>query len=268
MIPTEVIEMLFDTLDSLTTLCESLTEDEWKTQTECPGWSVQDNISHIIGTERMLQGLPASTHKSPTFDWVKNPIGGFNENEVDERRSKPGSEVLAEFKDLIALRKETLESSGDDYFGREMITPTGPGTMADFLDIRVLDIWVHEQDIRRAIDRPGNNDSPAAAHTIGRLIRTLPIVVGKRAKTPDGESVVIHITEPIRRLVPIGVKNGRAEFLSELPTNPLVMIDMDSDTFVRLANGRCTPAQCADHISIAGDTELGKVIVNNFGMMI
>jgi hypothetical protein len=46
------------------------------------------------------------------------------------------------------------------------------------------------------------------------------------------------------------------------------MIDMDSDTFVRLANGRCTPAQCSDDISIVGDTELGKAIVNNFGMMI
>lgn len=268
MIPNDVIEMIFDTCDSITELCENLTESEWKTQTECPGWSVQDNISHIIGTERMLQGLPASTHQSPKFDWVRNPIGGFNENEVDERRNKPGAEVLAEFKELMALRKQTLTSAGDDYFDRDMITPTGPGTMADFLDIRVLDIWAHEQDIRRALDKPGNSDSPAAAHTIGRLIRTLPIVVGKRAQTPDGESVIIHITEPVRRLVPIGVKGGRAEFLADLPTNPLVMVDMDSDTFVRLANGRCKPAQCADKISIAGDTELGKRIVENFNMMI
>ena len=268
MIPTEVIEMLSDTWDSLITLCETLTEDEWKTQTECPGWSVQDNISHIIGTERLLQGLPSSTHQSPKFDWVKNPIGGLNENEVDERRSKPGVEVLDEFKELVALRKQTLNTSGDEYFDRDMMTPTGPGTMADFLDIRVLDVWSHEQDIRRALDKPGNNDSPAAAHTIGRLMRTLPIVVGKRAKTPEGESVVIHITEPIRRLIPIGVNNGRAEFLGDLPTNPLVIIDLDSDTFVRLANGRCTLAQCASQISIVGDTELGKAIVGNFGMMI
>ena len=268
MIPNDVLEMLFDTWDSMIDLGRSLTEDEWKTQTECPGWSVQDNISHIIGTERMLEGLPASAHQSPKFDWVKNPIGGFNENEVDERRNKPGVEVLAEFEELIATRKATLSNADDSYFDRDMMTPTGPGTMADFLDIRVLDNWVHEQDIRNAIGKPGHNAAPAAIHTIGRLIRTLPIVVGKRAQTPDGESVVISITEPVLRLVPIGVQNGRAEFLGELPSNPLVLIEMDSDTFVRLANGRCTASQCADRISLAGDTQLGKRIVENFGMMI
>ena len=268
MIPNDVIEMLFDTWDSMIDLCRTLSEDEWKTQTECPGWSVQDNISHIIGTERMLEGLPASTHQSAKFDWVKNPIGGFNENEVDERRNKPGSEVLAEFEELIARRKATLSNAGDEYFDRDMITPTGPGTMADFLDIRVLDNWVHEQDIRNAIGKPGHDQAPAAVHTIGRMIRTLPIVVGKRAQTPEGESVVISITEPVRRLVPIGVNNGRAEFLSEIPANPLALIEMDSNTFIRLANGRCKPAQCADRISLAGDTQLGKVILENFGMMI
>ena len=36
-----------------------LTEEDWKTPTDLPGWSVQDTLSHVIGTERLLEGLPA-----------------------------------------------------------------------------------------------------------------------------------------------------------------------------------------------------------------
>ncbi len=268
MIPTETMSALYETWDSITALGETLTENDWKTQTDCPGWTVQDNLSHMIGTERMLHGFPATQHKANKVDHVKNPIGSFNENEVDERRHRDGVEVLNEWKELVTLRKAMLDSADDAYFDHEMITPTGPGTMADFLHMRVMDCWVHEQDMRRAIDQPGHNTGDAAELSIGRLLRTLPIVVGKRAQAPDDESVIIHITGPIRRLIPITVEGGRANFVSGLPTNPLVMIDIDSDNFVRLATGRCTADQIADAITIVGDVGLGRRIVDNCNMMI
>ena len=37
-------------------LCEGLTPEQWALPTDCPGWSVQDNVAHMIGTERMLAG--------------------------------------------------------------------------------------------------------------------------------------------------------------------------------------------------------------------
>ncbi len=91
-----------------------------------------------------------------------------------------------------------------------MMTPTGPGTMADFLAIRILDCWLHEQDIRRALGRRGNLDGAAAEHTIDRLIRTLPIVVGKRAACPEGAAVTVRITGPVERIVHCEVHDGRA----------------------------------------------------------
>ena len=112
--------------------------------------------------------------------------GQFNEAEVATRRANSGREVLAEWNALADLRLDTLRTADDAYFAREMMNPTGPGTMADFLQIRVLDCWIHEQDMRRAVERPGHMVGPAAEHTIDRLVRTIPIVVGKRAATPGG----------------------------------------------------------------------------------
>ncbi len=91
-----------------------------------------------------------------------------------------------------------------------MITPVGPGTMTDFLSVRIVDCWVHEQDARRALDMPGNESGAAAEHSIDRLLRSLPMVVGKRAACPEGRAVAFELTGPVRRQVTCEVHDGRA----------------------------------------------------------
>lgn len=266
MIPTETINTLESVFVSMSELGRALTENQWKTPTALPGWSVQDNYSHLIAIERMLEGLPGTQHKSPEFDYIRNPIGAANENEVDARRHLSGADVLKEWDDIIAVRMATLRSADDAYFARETMTPTGPGTVADFLHVRVLDCWMHEQDIRHALSIPGHLVGPAPELTIDRLIRTIPIVVGKRAQTPEGASVVINLSGPVQRHVVTSVKEGRAQM--GVAGNTVVTISMDSDTFVQLAGGRMTYDDRREHITIDGDISLGEKIVTQFNMMI
>ncbi len=153
------------TWQALSDVGTGLTEEDWKTPTDLPGWSVQDTLSHVIGTERLLEGLPApQALPGDQPPHVRNPIGEFNEREVAARRSRPGADVLAEWDELRAVRQRMLAAAGDEYFQQPMDTPTGPGTMTDFLAARILDCWVHEQDIRRALDLPGRFDVPLRAH--------------------------------------------------------------------------------------------------------
>ncbi|MEY2966965.1 MAG: hypothetical protein RLY50_1015 [Actinomycetota bacterium] len=266
MIPHDTIDKLESIFTSLIALGEQLNEEQWKTPTQLPGWTVQDNLSHMIGTERVMEGLPATEHRSGDHDWVKNPIGAANENEVDARRSLPGADVLAEWKDLVARRLATLRSADDAYYDVEMMNPTGPGTRADFLHVRVLDCWMHEQDMRRTLGLPGHRSGPAAEHTIDRLIRTIPIVVGKRARTPEGGTVVIEVDGDVSRRVVTTVVDGRAQMGVE--GNVLATVRMDSDTFLQLAGGRATHVETAGRWSVDGDAALGEAVVANFNMMI
>lgn len=268
MIPTHIINTLEHTWRSISSLCETLTEQEWKTATQLPGWSVQDNLSHMIGTERMLQGLPATEHRAADMSFVKNPIGEFNEHEVDARRALPGSDVLSEWKELVEQRLSTLNNADEVYFAREMMTPTGPGTMADFLHVRILDCWLHEQDMRVALNMPGNTGGPGAEHTMDRLIRTIPIVVGKRAATPEGQSVSIQVTGPVVRDISVTVREGRAGIDTTPATSFLSAISIDSATFFQLATGRITGEVAAPSCTVSGDVELATRILNNFNMMI
>jgi uncharacterized protein (TIGR03083 family) len=267
-IPTDTIDKLEQIWHSLGELCAGLTEAQWKTPTVLPRWTVQDNLSHLIGTERALQGLPSTEHRTTELDHTRNPIGEANEHEVDVRRSLPGADVLAEWNDIAALRLATLRSADDHYFAVPAMTPTGPGTRADFLHIRVLDCWAHEQDMRHALGIPGNSGSASAAHTIDRLIRTLPIVVGKRAGTPEGDAVRFVLTGPIERTLTYEVREGRAPQV-DTPTNaPVATLSMDSDTFACLALGRRPGSELREWVTLEGDTELAGRCLDSLNMMI
>jgi uncharacterized protein (TIGR03083 family) len=268
MIPTDTIDKLEAIWRSVSALGGSLDEAQWKSASELTGWTVQDNLSHLIGTERMLQGLPAADAPAEMGAHVKNPIGQFNEAEVEARRGRSGAEVLAEWNALVDLRLAALREGDDAYYAKEMATPTGPGTMADFLHIRVLDCWIHEQDMRRAVGKPGHLEGPAAEHTVDRLLRTLPIVVGKRAATPEGGAVILDITGGVQRHVVCEVTGSRAAIVDAPTAEPLATIALDVEAFIMLATGRCTADGLTDRIQTSGDTELATRILANLNMMI
>lgn len=262
------LRCLFETWHSMQELCATLTEAEWKTATACPGWSVQDNLSHIIGTERALGGLGGTEHKAQNMQHVKNPIGEMNEHEVDSRRNLLGAQVLNEFKEIVALRKSFFDSAPESYFTAESNTPIGRAPMAAFLSIRAMDSWVHEQDIRRAINKPGNQGSLCAELSVDRLCRTLPMVVGKRAKAPEGSVSAVRITGPVQRNIVIAVKDGRAAVIETSDVTPIVEIEFDSNVFNELATGRATSDQLREKIKIVGDVALGERVVGALNMMI
>lgn len=268
MIPHDTIDMLDETWGSISDLGHSLSEEQWKADTDLPGWTVQDNVSHLIGTERRLQGLPAAPPQEHVGDWVRNDIGKFNEYEVHYRRALTGAEVLAEFDDLIAQRRATLRGGDDDYFAQPTMTPVGPGDVALFLNVRVLDNWMHEQDIRRAVGRPGHLSCAAAAHTVDRLLLTIPIVVGKRAQTPEAGAVVLDVTGGVERHVVAEVRGGRAAIVDTPSAAPLASVTMDTETFLILAGGRRPYADVAGNVTLGGDTDLAERVVSNFNMMI
>ena len=141
--------------------------------------------------------------------------------------------------------------------------------MSEFISIRIMDAWVHEQDIRRAVNRPGHYDSPAAAHALNRVIRAMPFVAARRAQAPDGATVVMDISGPAGRLISIGVEGGRGRELDSTPDSSTVRISLDAETFGCLGCGRWNPDEVlqSGKVSIEGDTALGESIVRHMNIM-
>jgi uncharacterized protein (TIGR03083 family) len=196
-------------------------------------------------------------------------MGRRNEVYVDSRRARSGADVLEEFREVTGKRLEELSRYDAAAFGAETWTPVGPGTVRDLLPFRVFDAWVHEQDMRRAVDRPGGLDTSVAGVVLERIAGTMPFVVGKKAAAPDGATVVFELDGPLARSIPIGVEGGRARLLDAAPASPTARIRADTETFARLACGRLDPAVELDagHVRLDGDTDLGRRVVENMNFL-
>ena len=267
----QLIDMMEHVWRSISELCDGLTEAEWKTPTDCPGWTVQDQISHLAGSETGILGDPDPDHapSEETLAHTRSDQGRRNEIVVDFRRPWAGAQVLSDFRAKTARRVEFLRGRSDDDFAAEMQTPVGPAPMSEFISIRIMDAWIHEQDIRRAVNRPGHYDSPAAAHALNRVIRAMPFVAARRAQAPDGATVALDVSGPAGRLSYIGVEGGRGRELDSPPDSPTVRISLDAETFGCLGCGRWDPEEIlqSGRVSIEGDTALGESIVRQMNIM-
>ena len=257
-----LVEQLAATWKSIGELCAGLSDDDWSRETGCPGWTVQDQLSHLIDYESFALGRPRPDHTVADLSHTKNEMGKINEVGVDARRGRAGTEVLAEFEDVTAARLERLGSLTEDDLASETDTPIGPGTVRDLLTLRVMDSWSHEQDIRRALDRPGHERGPAVDTSVRYWSQFRPFAVAKKAGAPDGSCVAIEV-EGVPPTV-VAVEGGRGRAV-EGAGEPTCRLTMDAPTFAALVGGR-TDAP-VDAVKIDGDVELGAKIVANLGFL-
>ena len=245
--------------DSLIDLGRGLTAEQWETPTEVPGWSVKDNYSHIVGTELMLLGRPDEPVDVGDPSYVRNDIGSFNEVAVVTRRDKPGADVLAELERIAEQRTTALESMTEADFDAESFTPAGQDTYGRFMQIRVFDCWIHEQDCREALGIPGHDSGPAVEVAVDEMTTAMGFVVGKKAGATEGQSVRLQLTGPTERTIDVRV-DGRAAVVDDLD-DPTTIITIPTLLWFRYAAGRRSGDVSA--VTIDGDEALGRAVIEN-----
>ena len=251
---------------SLKDLVSTLTEGRWSIATECPGWSVRDIVSHVIGIELELLGDPRPIHTLPRdLAHVHDEFSRYTEIPVDVRRCHTSPEMTGELEYVILRRRRMLDESdrGPEDEVRGMMGRSVP--YRSLLALRVFDVWVHEQDVRRAIREPGNLDSPAALISRDHLLSVLPRVVAKEARAPAGSSVVFDVNGPVEFMRTVTIDpDGRGRLDGRVPLGPLVTLSTDWETFVRLMCGRVRPSRAV--VDVEGDHDLARRILTNLAV--
>ena len=261
---------LGETWASLAETCHELSSTEWALSTECPGWDVKDQMSHLIGIERALMGEQTPVWDAPLGDHVKNDAAARNEPWVAVRRGQPGPVVYAEFVEVTETRLGQLDERTEEQWGEVGWSPVGEVPYAVFMEVRVFDSWVHEQDVRRALDRPGGSGNDASVLSLDRVQGAMPFVVGKQAGSPDGTVVRFDVDGPgdDARAFTIAVEGGRAKPVGD-ELAPTVVLSLSSIDFVRLGCGRASAEQveAAGGIGVAGDAASGRRILGAMNFM-
>jgi uncharacterized protein (TIGR03083 family) len=265
-----VLEGLFGSWDEIDEVVAGLADDQWHRATPLPGWSVRDVVAHVIGTESLLQGVatPEADVDLSTLEHVRNDIGVLNECWVRKLRGLSSDELLDLYRSITSERRAALTGMPDDVWNEITATPAGPDTYGRFMRVRTFDCWMHEHDIRDALDRPA--DDPAGETSrlaLDEMAASMGFVVGKLGGAPEGSRVAIELTGPLQRTINVDVA-GRARVVDEFDADPTSTIMLDGLLFARLAGGRTTPAQHPDAVVYGGDEEVGRRVVENLNYVI
>jgi uncharacterized protein (TIGR03083 family) len=259
------VDVWWGAINDFTSLLEKIPPEQWSTPTDLPGWDVRALAAHIAHLEGVLAGNPEETVDVGEPDHVTGLMGLYTEQGVVSRSDRSPDELINEIR-AAATRRHTALVADPPTDGSAKPDQIFGGVGWDWntlLRNRPLDVWMHEQDVRRAVGMPGGMDSPAAKHTADYLAESLGFVLAKRVGAPAGTTVVLELdgSDPAA----FGVNDsGRGERLAEPPEAPTVRLSMDRESFILLAGGRRAPD--TGTIRVEGDDLLGHKILDTLAV--
>lgn len=255
------------TVQAISDLGHSLRPGDEERPSACPGWTVLDQFAHVVSLEAWVQGeaVPdADLEDRPSRERINAIVDRF----LESRRGRSLAELLEELDGLVAdqVRHLGADTTSPD---EPRMGPFGPTTLLGLMESRVLDLWVHEQDIREAIGRPGNLDGPAATHTVRLLFDALPRIVARRAGVPVGHAVILDLTGPVvgRAGVRVEERDGKPHGTPLFTGEAEHRIDVSTTTITlstQAATRRCAGRVSTDdtHHVVHGDDEIARRVLD------
>ena len=267
----EVLSALFASWDDIDSLVSPLSEEQWRTASPLPGWTVHCLVSHIIGTESMLLGKETPAADLSGVDHVRNDIGAMNEGWVQQLNGESGAGLLQMFRTVTGRRRAALSALPDDEWTCGRVHPRRTGqlrTLHADPGVRLLDARPRHPSgagpsaVRR---RPGQPGGPNRARRGGRQHGLRRREAGPGARRVAGG----HRTDgPVGRTIRVAV-DGRAAVVDDFAgADPTTVIRLDAVQFTRLCGGRPMFDALPLDIAFDGDTEVGHRIVENLNYVI
>jgi uncharacterized protein (TIGR03083 family) len=259
------VALLQQALSSVEELCAQLEQSDWDLPTDLPGWSVKDNLSHLVSYESAAIGRPHAPAELDVskYGYLTDPFQVANEREVELRRGRSGAEVLAEYREVIEDRVASLASLDQSGTVAPNETPLGLTLpWRTFLPIRISDVFYHEQDMRRATGKPGHLSGDVARMVFERVGRTaMARVIAKEASLPEGTVVAFDVGPPAEPFG-VAVREGRG-VLIEAPADAHVRLGGDFEAFLLLVGGRWSAQRLQDEgrLKIEGDPEVARTLL-------
>ncbi len=263
-----IVNGLDEAWGRLDTLVRPQPPEAYDTATALPGWSVRDVLSHLLGFESMLRGTPVPSHDGPWPEYVHNPIGEINEAFVEANRSRPGLDVLDDFREVAAASLSALRGLDNDGWEKVGWSPEGERPYHRFQETRLLDSWIHLEDVRDALaSAPGENEVGEEV-VLNRFESALPYVVGKKVGAPDGTTVRVNLTGARGRSLGVAVRDRRAEAVASLDSTPTLEVTTTTALFWRRAAGRVSAEAFLAGSQVDGDAGLARGLAEALRIMV
>lgn len=186
-----LLDALAGTWAATSAVLHDISVDEFDADTGCPGWTVKDQLSHLVWSAGIWCGVAPAPIDLPELAHVRGPMAEYMELAVEARRGVAGHAVLAEFDDLRTRAIDDLRGRLPDGLDAPFAGPMGHQMpRRAFLGIAVFDQWVHGEDIRAALGLEADRLSPAAQHSVTQLVGAWK---AKAAEAPAIDVVIDNV---------------------------------------------------------------------------
>jgi uncharacterized protein (TIGR03083 family) len=274
--PVIAIDLFPGLLDGLLDLLASLSAEEWDRQTVCPGWSVKDVATHLLGGDigilsRRRDGYryePRSPEmKLASWEGLVAWIDQLNAAWIQgARRISP--RLLC---DLLRSTGEQVNAyfrTIDPYAPGEVVSWAGPEPAPNWLDLarEYTERWHHQQHIRQAVDRPGFTEKRYLAPALEAFAWALPHTFQDMA-TPAGTLVALTITGEAGQTWLLQREDQSWTLHVGNPHRSAAEVILDQDLAWRLYTKGVDLAQAGDRIEIRGDESLGKKLLETVAII-
>lgn len=259
---TSLVPAWQDAANSFRACVEEIPDEAFAAQSHLPGWTVGDIVAHVIALESELAGQPMPSHE-PDWDGLPHAddlFSRYTEVGVDYRRDRTPQQLREELDEVLELRTEQLLSTPFDPDQQVVGIGGIERTLGKMLQMRCFDIFLHELDIRDALDMPDPELGEAAQTTVDVMAGSLGYVWAKKASAGPGD--LLHFVVPDWVDVWIGVdEDGRGRVTQA--GEPKASVTVDVMPYIRLASGRDPDLST---VMVEGDMNLGTDVVANLNV--
>lgn len=253
---------------ALLELLGSLGPDDWARPTVCPGWAVRDLVGHLLNDyTRRLSGS-RDGHPGAVFagdETLPAHLARVNGEFVQAAR-QCSPRVLTELLAFLGPQLDALWAMSvfDGPAGLDVSWAVGPGEQTPaWLDVarEYTEHWVHQQQIRDAVGRPGADGPELLGPVIDTFLRALPYAL-RDQDAPEGTCVRYVVTGPAGGTWRAVRNAGRWGLVANAPApanaetvaeTDAAHVTTDQDTLWRLATRGITVAEARRRSELHGD---------------
>jgi uncharacterized protein (TIGR03083 family) len=244
----------------LLTLLRSLRPDAWSRPTGCPGWDVHDLVSHVLHDHlRRLSGT-RDRHAAWVLaeDDLARSLNDANEQFVVVARGL-SPRLLIDLLDHLGPQLDAVWAEVRMDEAGVPVSWAAPDAAPVWLDVarEFSEFWVHHQQIRDAVDAPGNRPSEEVRAVVDTLVRSLPRALST-TPAPAGTAVTVRVEiEDGAAAVWTATKDAQGWRLDRGGrAHPDALIRLSADVCWRLATRGLRPVDALPRVTHDGDAEL------------
>jgi uncharacterized protein (TIGR03083 family) len=172
----------------------------WEAESPSPGWRNRDIVAHLAATEVAAAAVTGGESSSEVEEFVKNLDGRpfvldeFNEYSVRRRAEEPFRSVVTEWgraADLFLARAGKVPP--EEWSARKVPWVVGDIGISYLVQTRVMECWLHGEDIRAGADLPPRLEHPPIFCVNDLTVRLIPYALGLAGISFPGKSVRIDL---------------------------------------------------------------------------